>query len=78
MTQAKLKLASFAEYLVWSNDPEGAIEGQFEWINGEFVEVPPESGVNRAIANRLFFLLIVAGIVPLEWLYPGQCEILIW
>jgi Uma2 family endonuclease len=75
MTQAKIKLASFAEYLAWSNEPENAIEGQFEWVDGELVEVPPESGPNRTIANRLFFLLVATGVVPLELVHPGQCEV---
>ena len=57
MTQAKLKFASFADYLAWSNDPANYLEGRFELVDGELVEVPPESGVNRTIANRLLFLV---------------------
>lgn len=38
------------------------------------MEVPP-SGLNRAIANRIFFLLVASGVVPLELVHPGQCEI---
>jgi len=75
MTQAKVKFANFAEYLAWSNDPEHAMAGQFELVDGELVEVPPESGFNRTIANRLFFLLVVTGVVALELVHPGQCEI---
>lgn len=75
MTQAKLKFASFADYLAWSNDPANYLEGRFELVDGELVEVPPESGVNRTIANRLFFLLVAAGVVPLERVHSGQCEL---
>lgn len=75
MTQAKAKFASFEEYLVWSDDPENYMEGQFELIDGELVELAPESGLNSTIANRIFFFLVAAGIVPLEWVHPGQCEV---
>ncbi|PSB24047.1 Uma2 family endonuclease [Stenomitos frigidus] len=75
MTQAKVKFASFEAYLAWSDDPENYLEGRFELVDGELVEVPPESGLNRTIANRLFFLLVAAGIVPLELAHPGQCEV---
>ena len=75
MTQAKLKFASFADYLAWSDDPANFREGRFELVHGELVAVPPESGVNRTIANRLFFLLVAAGVVPLERVHSGQCEV---
>ncbi|NJN58080.1 MAG: Uma2 family endonuclease [Leptolyngbyaceae cyanobacterium SL_5_9] len=75
MTQAKIKFASFEEYLTWSDVPENHLEGQFEWIDGELVAVPPESGLDWAIANRIFFLLVASGVVPLELVHPGQCEI---
>jgi Uma2 family endonuclease len=75
MTQAKLKFASFEEYLDWGDNPENELEGQFEWVDGELIDVPPESGLNRTIANRLFFLLVSAGIVLLELVHPGQCEV---
>lgn len=75
MTQTKLKFASFEEYLVWSSAPENCMEGQFELVDGELVEVPPESGPNNAIANRIFFFLVSAGVVPLDLVRPGKCEI---
>ncbi|NJN92477.1 MAG: hypothetical protein HC878_20360 [Leptolyngbyaceae cyanobacterium SL_5_14] len=37
-------------------------------------QVPPESGLDWAIANRIFFLLIASGVVPLELVHPGHCE----
>ncbi|NJO76294.1 MAG: hypothetical protein HC833_22615 [Leptolyngbyaceae cyanobacterium RM1_406_9] len=36
--------------------------------------MPPESGLDWAIANRIFFLLIASGVVPLELVHPGHCE----
>lgn len=75
MTQARVKFASFEEYLDWSNDPANYMEGRFELIDGELVELAPESGVNSTIANRIFFFLVAAGIVPLEWVHPSQCEL---
>jgi len=56
MTQAKLKFASFEDYLTWSNDPENHLEGQLEWIDGKLIAVPPESGLNRAIALYSYLL----------------------
>jgi Uma2 family endonuclease len=75
MTQAKLKFANFEAYLAWSDDPENCQDGQFELVNGELVELAPESGPNDAIANRIFFFLVAAGMVPLELIRPGKCEV---
>jgi len=35
----------------------------------------PESEPNDAIANRIFFFLVAAGMVPLELIRPGKCEV---
>jgi Uma2 family endonuclease len=75
MTQSKLKFACFEDYLTWSNDPSNLLDGQFELINGGLIELPPESGVNDAIANRLFFRLVASGTLPLNLVRPGKCEI---
>jgi Uma2 family endonuclease len=75
MTQAELKFASFEACMAWSNDPQNSLEGQFELIDGELVELTPESGLNDAIANRLFFRLVSSGIAPLDLVRPGKCEI---
>ncbi len=75
MVQTKVKFASFEEYLDWSNDFESGLEGWFELIDGELVEVAPESGLNDEIANRLFFLLVATGVAPLELVRPGKCEL---
>jgi Uma2 family endonuclease len=74
MMQAKLRFASFEEYLSWSDDPENYMEGRYELINGELVELPPESRFNSTIAVRILFALVNAGI-PTELVHPGKCEI---
>lgn len=75
MTQASLKFARFEDYLTWREETESVLPGQFELIDGELIEVPPESGPNDAIANRLFFWLVASGVVPLECVRPGKCEV---
>ena len=64
MTQAKVKLASFEEYLAYSD--ETPLEGRYELIDGELVELPPESEPNNWIANYLQFLLVQANVAPLR------------
>jgi Uma2 family endonuclease len=43
MTQAKAKFATFEEYLSASD----TLEGRYELIDGELVELSPESEQNR-------------------------------
>ena len=64
MTQAKAKLASFEEYLAYSD--ETPLEGRFELVRGELVELPPESEPNNWLANYLQFLLVSANVAPLR------------
>jgi Uma2 family endonuclease len=52
----------------------GLPEGRCEYVEGELVELPPESGPNDAIPNYLLVVLVNAGI-PLQWIRPGTCEI---
>ena len=65
------KRMTFDEYLNLELD---LLEGRCEFIDGELVELPPESGLNDAIANYLFLLLVNAGI-PFQLVRPGKCEI---
>ncbi|MCU0567945.1 MAG: Uma2 family endonuclease [Oculatellaceae cyanobacterium Prado106] len=74
MTQAKVRFASFEEYLVWSDAPENYLEGRYELVDGELVELMPESGRNLAIARFVFFMLVAAGI-PLEFVMQGGIEV---
>jgi Uma2 family endonuclease len=60
MVQTKPKFYSFDEYLAYDDGTENV----FELFNGELIEVPPESGQNVQIANRL--LLIFAMLVGID------------
>lgn len=64
MTQAKVKFASFEEYLAYSD--KTPLEGRFELVRGELVELPPESEPNNWLANYLQFLLVAANVAPLR------------
>jgi Uma2 family endonuclease len=52
MIQTKPQFLSFEEYLSYDDGTENL----YELFNGELVEVPPESGENVQIANRLFLV----------------------
>jgi Uma2 family endonuclease len=74
MTQAKVRFASFEEYLAWSDDPENSMEGRYELIDGELVELPPESPENHFVTNYLFLMLVAAGI-PMRLIHARGCEV---
>ena len=71
MTQA-LKM-SFEEYL--SLEVGSLPEGQFEYVEGELRELPPESEPNDFIANYLMFVLTSSGVIPLRLIRPHSCEV---
>jgi Uma2 family endonuclease len=75
MTQARLKFASFADYLAWSDDPDNYREGRFELVDGELVEVPPESEPNNWIARCLMFALANSGQIPLRQIVIHSLEL---
>jgi Uma2 family endonuclease len=52
MLTIKPRFESFEEYLEYNNDSENF----YELFNGELIEMPPESGLNIQIANRLFLV----------------------
>ncbi|MBD2313650.1 Uma2 family endonuclease [Desertifilum sp. FACHB-1129] len=52
MVNVKPRFESFAEYLLYENRSEKF----YELFNGELIEMPPESGLNVQIANRLFLV----------------------
>jgi Uma2 family endonuclease len=74
MTQAKLRFASFEEYLTWSDDPENYLEGWYELIDGELVELALESEPNLASAKFLFLMLVTAGI-SMRLVMLAGCEV---
>jgi Uma2 family endonuclease len=52
MIQVKPRFQSFEEYLAYDDGTDKL----YELFNGELIEVPPESGKNVQIANRLFLM----------------------
>ncbi|MDJ0523796.1 MAG: Uma2 family endonuclease, partial [Microcystis sp. M53600_WE12] len=52
MLITKPRFETFAEYLQYEDNSEES----YELFNGELVEMPPESGLNFQIANRLFLV----------------------
>jgi Uma2 family endonuclease len=73
MTVAKApQFKSFEEYL--AADHSTLPEGQFEYWDGELVEVMTESLFNDGVAKYLMFMLMNIGI-PLELIFIHSCEI---
>jgi Uma2 family endonuclease len=72
MTQAQAKFTTFEAYLSYSDDMD--VEGCYELVNGELVELPPESRLNSTIAVRVLLLFVAAGI-SVELIHPGKCEV---
>lgn len=70
MTQAKPRFATFEEYLSYSND----LEGRFQLINGELIELPPEAEPNSGITVNLLLILVSIGIAS-RLIKPYTCEV---
>ena len=56
MIQVKPRFQSFEEYLSYDDGTDKL----YELFNGELIEVPPESGINVQIANRLFLMFALS------------------
>lgn len=52
MLTVKPRFESFEEYLLYDDHSDKL----YELFNGELIEMPPESGINIQIANRLFLV----------------------
>ncbi len=52
MLQVKPKFQTFEEYFAYDDNSDKC----YELFNGELIEMPPESGLNVQIANRLFLI----------------------
>ena len=52
MLEVTQKFQSFDEYLLYNDNSEKF----YELFNGELIEMPPESGLNVQIANRIFLI----------------------
>jgi Uma2 family endonuclease len=73
MTQAKAKFITFEDYLSYSNDMD--TEGFYELIDGELVELPPESEPNSWIGRALFLIFATSGIISPRLVVILGCEI---
>jgi len=71
MTQAKVRLASFEEYLAYSD--ETPLEGRYELVDGELVKLPPESEENNWLALNLRDHLIQ--VIPRRLVRVHACEV---
>ncbi|QYO67380.1 Uma2 family endonuclease [Leptolyngbya sp. 7M] len=69
MIQSRPRFATFEDYLAY----EG-LEGRYELIEGDLVELPPESEWNLSIANYLYFLLVAQNFSA-RLVHPGKCEL---
>ncbi|MBE9168199.1 Uma2 family endonuclease [Pleurocapsales cyanobacterium LEGE 06147] len=56
MIQVKPRFQSFEEYLSYDDGTDNL----YELFNGELIEVPPESGENVQITNRLFLFFALS------------------
>lgn len=70
---AQAKFTTFEAYLSCSNDMD--IEGRYELINGELVELPPESEPNNWIGRSLFLIFTTSGIISPRLVVILGCEI---
>ncbi|WP_107667165.1 Uma2 family endonuclease [Cyanothece sp. BG0011] len=52
MLEVKPKFETFEDYLAYDDNRDK----WYELFNGELIEIPPESGINVQIANRLFLI----------------------
>ena len=52
MLQTNQKFQTFEDYLAYDDNSDK----WYELFNGELIEMPPESGINVQIANRLFLI----------------------
>jgi Uma2 family endonuclease len=73
MTQAKPRFKDFDEYLALESTA-GLPEGRAEYVDGELIQLPPESRVNLLIARYLGRCLEDIG-VPFELIYTHAFEV---
>jgi Uma2 family endonuclease len=71
MTQAKVRFASFEEYLTYDDGSDV----RYELIDGALFELPPESEPNTAIVDYLQFMLATVKAAPLRLIKNHTCEI---
>jgi Uma2 family endonuclease len=62
---------TFEEYLSFDD----GTDYRYELIDGELVQLPPESGLNARIALEIFWALASSRLVPRHLIYPHACEV---
>ena len=73
MTQAQVRFPSFEAYMSYSNAMD--VEGRHELMNGELVELPPESEPNSWVGRALFLIFATSGIISPRLVVILGCEI---
>lgn len=73
MAYTQAKFATFEDYLAHSD--EMALVGRFQLIDGELVELPPESEPNDFVADNLQFYLAMANLFPRRLVKTHTCEV---
>jgi Uma2 family endonuclease len=73
MTQAKHRFSSFEDYLSYRETEQDNV--RYELVEGELIELAPESPQNNFVARRLLFFLASHDIIPLELLVNHACEV---
>ncbi|MGF1568720.1 MAG: Uma2 family endonuclease [Nodosilinea sp.] len=73
MAYTQAKFATFEDYLAYSD--EMALAGRFQLIDGELVELPPESEPNDFVADNLQFYLAIANLFPRRLVKTHTCEV---
>jgi Uma2 family endonuclease len=73
MIQTHTKKITLEEYLQYECDTDNC----YELIDGELIELPPESEPNCFIARCLLFAFIDRGLVPLRLISTRECEIIV-
>ncbi len=71
MTQAKPRFRTFEEYLSYDDGSDR----RYELVDGELVEMPPESEPNNAIAQELFWLIASAQVIMRRLIKLYACQI---
>jgi Uma2 family endonuclease len=73
MAYTQAKFATFEDYLAHSD--EMGLVGRFQLIDGELVELPPESEPNDFVADNLQFYLAMANLFPRRLVKTHTCEV---
>jgi Uma2 family endonuclease len=73
MAQAKVRFKTFEDYLTYSDGQ--TTKQRYHFIDGELVELPPESEPNDFVADSLQFYLAIANIIPRRLIKTHTCEV---